>query len=128
MDSGIVALVILAVLVVGAGYGVLRLIRWLNKRYYHNMFRGNLRGDYVRNNPDLVRADQVVCRCGGDKIVLRNLGPIRLEGADVVREHVCHRCGSRLYFSASGAYLEGIIKELTTGAGFEKKCCKRTCV
>ena len=118
MDSGYIALIILALLLVGGIYSVLKLFRWLNKRYYRNMFRGHLREDYMRENPGLVRDGNFFCACGGEKVVLRNLGPIRLEGSDVVREHVCHQCGKRLFFSASGSYLEGIVQELKKKAGY----------
>lgn len=120
MESGYIALIILAGLVLLGAFALLRLFRWLNRRYYRNMFRGHLREDYIRNNPDITRDDHVSCACGNDKIVLRNLGPMRLEGSDVLREHVCHRCGARLFFSASGEYLEGIVRELREEAGYGK--------
>lgn len=120
MDSGHIALLILASLVILGGFTLLKLIRWMNRRYYRNMFRGNLREDYIKHNPECARPGTVFCSCGGEKIVLRNLGPIRLEGSDVIREHVCHQCGKRLFLSASGEYLEGIIRELRDEIGYEE--------
>lgn len=119
MDSGTIALLILAAMVVMGAFGVLKLFRWLNRRYYRNLLRDNLREDYIRNNPNLVRGNIAVCACGNEKIALRNLGLMRLEGSDVVREHVCCRCGSRLFYSASGDYLEGIVRELRSEGGLD---------
>jgi hypothetical protein len=118
MDSGHIALIILAGLVLLGGFSMLKLFRWLNKRYYRNMFRGHLREDYLKNNPDHVRDGNIICACGGERMVLRNLGPFRLEGSDVVREHVCYKCGNRFFFSASGSYLESIIQELRAEADY----------
>lgn len=118
MDSGHIGLIILAALVSGVIFCFVKLFRWFNKRCYVNMLRGNLREDYIKNNPHLTWDGNVTCACGGKKIVLRNLGPTHLDGVDIVREHVCHRCGKRLFMSASGAYLEGIVQGLKRDGGY----------
>lgn len=119
MDSGTVALLILAVLVVFGAFSVLKLFLWLNRRCYRKLLRGNLREDYIRNHPDLVHENKLSCVCGNKKIVLRNLGLTRLEGSDVIREHVCQACGIRLFYSTSGSYFESIVRELRKEAGFD---------
>jgi hypothetical protein len=99
---------------------LLKLIQRGKSRYYRKMFRGHLREDYIKNNPDLVRNGNAICACGGEKVVLRNLGPVLLGHEDVVREHVCHSCGNRLFYSASGTYFESIVRELRAEAGYVK--------
>lgn len=117
MDSGHIALIILTGILLLIAYRGLRLIRVLNRRYYRNMLRGNLREDYARKHPNLAQGHKVACRCRCERISIRNLGGTRLEGSDIIREHVCQNCGYRLYFSVSGSYLEGIAEELKKEAG-----------
>lgn len=109
MNNGIIAFIVLVGLVLLGLFGVLKLIGYLSTRYSRNLLRGHLREDYVRNNPDLARKGKVACHCGNTRILLRNL---HRSGDDVIREHVCDQCGARLYLSASGEYLEAIIREL----------------
>lgn len=118
MDSGHIGLIILASLIVLAGYSLHKLTKYLDKRGYQRLLRGNLREDYARNNPTHVRSGKIRCACGGKKIVLRNIGPRQV--SEVVREHVCHECGARLFLSASGPYLEGIVRELRQEAGYSE--------
>lgn len=116
MDDGVIAVLFLAGLVFGVGFTLLKLTKWSARRGYQNMLRGQLLEDYIKNNPHLSKKEQIYCSCGSKKIVLRNIGP-RM-GPDVVREHVCHRCGKRLFFSVSGKYLEEIIGELRKEADY----------
>lgn len=118
MDGVYIALLILAGFILLGGFSLFKIVSWFSKRCYRKMLRGYLREDYIKKNPSLERNGNIICACGGEKIVLRNLGAI--EGPDVVREHVCHRCGKRLFFSASGEYLEGIIRELREESGYEE--------
>lgn len=118
MYDALIGLVILGALVAGGIYSFFPLVRWGNKRHYRKLLSGNLREDYMREHPELVRkSGDVICVCGGKKILLRDYWPSRVEGSDVVREHVCHRCGFRLYFSASGEKYEEIIRELKAQGG-----------
>lgn len=95
--------------VLGIFFCIGKLLSRHSKNYYRNLFRGHLWEDYIRDNPDLVRNGRVACRCGNTSIQLRNLDR---SGTDVVREHVCNQCGTRLYLSASGEELEAIVGEL----------------
>ncbi len=114
MSNGTIALIVLTLVCLGI-YGVRKLFSRYIKRAYRNFFRGNLREDYIRNNPSLVRNGKVACHCGNTRILLRNL---EQNGSDVVREHVCDQCGARLYYSVSGAYLNGIVSELQNEISF----------
>ncbi len=110
----VLALIAVAGLIILGFIGVGKLFSLLGKRSNRNFFRGNLREDYIRNNPDLARNGKVACHCGNTRILLRNL---ERNGSNVVREHVCDQCGTRLYYSASGEYYEGILRELRKETG-----------
>ncbi len=109
MGSEAVVIISLFCLVFLCFIGILAFFGWIAKRCSRKLLQGNLREDYVRNNPNLLRNGKVICHCGNTRILLRN---IERNGSDVIREHVCDQCGTRLYYSASGEYYADMVREL----------------